>query len=583
MDSARLSAQTQEWLDLMARLQAVTQRSQEQAVAKAVGNEFSVVDSRSVMEAYLRSFNEMLQNPVETVGYAQRMWMDWAQAWQNAWTPGTDAPRDKRFRDRRWQNDPYTRGMRDAHLALEKATEDFLARLPANSKDSLRTKFYTRQFLSALSPSNYLMLNPAARDRFLETDGESLLQGFRNLVEDLERGEGRLDINTNDPTAFEVGKDLATTPGKVIYQNELMQLIHYAPMTETQKKRPLLFVPPWINKYYIFDLRPDNSLVRYMLEQGHSVFLISWVNPTEEHANLSFEDYMKLGPLAALDAMGEATGEKRFDILGFCIGGILVTATLAILAARKDKRIATATTLATMVDFTDVGELGVFIDRDRLLVLREHMKEKGYLENYHLQDMFSMIRENDLVWSFHVMNYLMGRKPPAFDLLYWNTDSTRLPAAMLLWYLEKIYIENGLRQPGHLSLDGTPIDLSKIDVPFFVLATKEDHIAPWTSIYPTTRLLAGEVKFVLGASGHIAGVINPPAEKPKYGYWLNDDYPADPGDWLNGAEFTAGSWWPVWSDWMKAHESAAEVEARQPGGGKLKPIEDAPGSYVRAK
>jgi polyhydroxyalkanoate synthase len=298
---------------------------------------------------------------------------------------------------------------------------------------------------------------------------------------------------------------------------------------------------------------------------------------------MSFEDYMKLGPLAALDAMEAATGEKKVDILGFCIGGILVTATAALLAARKDKRIATATTFATMVDFTDVGEIGVFIDRDRLKALRAHMKEKGYLENHHLQDMFAMIRENDLVWSFHVMNYLMGRKPPAFDLLFWNADSTRLPAAMLLWYLEKIYIENGLRKPGHLTLDGTPIDLGRIEVPFFVLATKEDHIAPWTSVYPTARLLGGEVTFVLGGSGHIAGVMNPPAGRPKYGYWLRDDYPEKPGDWLAGAEHHAGSWWPEWARWLDAHSSGKTVPARVPGEGGLKPIEDAPGSYVRAK
>ncbi|MCA8881353.1 MAG: class I poly(R)-hydroxyalkanoic acid synthase [Rhodobacteraceae bacterium] len=583
MDPEKVVAQTGEWLDLIARTQAVARQGQGKMVAKAAGSEFSIVDAKSVTEAYLAALGEMMRQPQAAAEYMQRVWTDWAAAWQAAWSGGGEAPKDKRFRDKLWEEDQVARGLRDAHLAVERATEDFLARLPEGSKDSLRVKFYTRQFLSALSPSNFLMLNPAARQRFIETEGESLLAGFRNLVEDLERGDGRLDINTNDPSAFEVGTDLATTPGKVIYQNELMQLIQYAPLTETQKKRPLLFVPPWINKYYIFDLKPENSLVRYMLERGHTIFLISWVNPTGAHAAMSFEDYMKLGPLAALDVMEKATGEKVFDILGFCIGGILVTATLALLAARGDRRIATATTLATMVDFTDVGEIGVFIDRDRLEVLRGHMKEKGYLENHHLQDMFSMIRENDLVWSFHVMNYLMGRKPPAFDLLFWNADSTRLPAAMLLWYLEKIYIENGLRKPGHLSLDGTPIDISKIDVPFFVLATKEDHIAPWTSIYPTTGLLGGAVKFVLGASGHIAGVINPPNERKKYGYWVRDDYPADAEDWLKGAEYHPGSWWPEWGAWIDAQDTAPPVPARQPGKGKLKAIENAPGSYVRAK
>jgi polyhydroxyalkanoate synthase len=583
MDPETLAQHAAEFMELMTRLQTVMQRAQETASAKISGADFSIVDYRGVAEAYLRALPAIWERPVESLEYMQRFWLDWGKAWANAWTGEGEKVADKRFRDRRWNADPVNRGLRDSHLALERATEDFLSLLPEGTKDSLRVKFYTRQMLSALAPTNFLALNPAARDRLLETEGQSLLDGLRNLVEDLERGEGRLDINTNDAAAFVVGRDLAVTPGKVVYENALMQLIQYDPQTETQRKRPLLFVPPWINKYYIFDMRPDNSLVKFMLEQGHSVFLISWVNPTREHAQMSFEDYMKLGPLAALDAMQKATGEKQFDILGFCIGGILVMATLAWLAARGDKRIATATTLATMVDFTNVGEIGVFIDRDQLAALRTHTAETGYLENHHLQDMFSMIRENDLVWSFHVMNYLMGQKPPAFDLLFWNADSTRLPAAMLLWYLEKIYIENGLRKPGHLTLDGTPIDLSKIEVPCFVLATKEDHIAPWTSIYPTTGLLGGEVKFVLGGSGHIAGVINPPAGRPKYGYWLRDDYPATPDEWLAGATQHSGSWWPVWAEWIDAHDGAPRVPARQPGTGGLKVIEDAPGRYVLAK
>jgi len=557
--------------------------AQNKATAKASGEEFSIVDFKSVIEAYLSVWPEMLQNPAAVAKYAQDFWVDWMKSWQNAWTKFGEEPKDRRFRDERWSSDPFARGLRDSHLALENATVQFLETLPEGTKESLRVKFYTRQMLSALAPTNFVATNPAAREKLIETEGRSILEGFRNLVEDLERGEGRIDLSSNDPEAFEVGKDLAVTPGKVIYQNQLMQLIQYDPQTPKQHKRPLLFVPPWINKYYIFDMRPDNSMVRYMLSKGHSVFLISWANPTKEHANLSFEDYMKLGPLTALDVIEQATGEKKFDILGFCIGGILVTAMLALLAARKDKRIVTATTLATMVDFTEIGETGVFIDRDRLAALRESTKEKGYLENYHLQDMFSMLRENDLVWSFHVMNYLMGDKPPAFDLLFWNADSTRLPAAMLLWYLEHIYIENGLREPGHLVLDGTEIDLSKIDIPFFVLATKEDHIAPWTSIYPTTQLLNGDVTFVLGGSGHIAGVINPPSDRQKYGYWTSKDYPEQHEDWLEGAKYTRGSWWPEWSAWIEEHSNEKMVDARNPGDRGQNIIEDAPGSYVMAK
>lgn len=583
MELEKMQSQSKEWVDLLARTQAVMQRAGQNAMDKASGEEFSIVDFKSVMDAYMTALPQLMSDPTYAAQCVSSYWTNWANVWQDAWTGGSESTKDRRFSDKKWEEDPVLRGLKESHIALENATEKLLEGLPEGTKESLRVKFYTRQMLSAMSPSNNLLVNPSARDKMIKTEGQSVLDGFRNLVEDLERGDGRLDISTNDPSAFEVGKDLATTPGKVVYENELMQLIHYEPMTETQKKRPLLFVPPWINKFYIFDMRPDNSMVQYMLKQGHSIYLISWVNPTKEHAEMTFENYMKLGPLAALDAIEQDTGEQKFDILGFCLGGILVTATVAYLTAIGDKRIATATTFATMIDFTDVGEIGVFIDRDRLEVLRTHMKDTGYLENHHLQDMFSMLRENDLVWSYHVMNYLMGKKPPAFDLLYWNADSTRLPAAMLLWFLEKIYIENGLRTPGGLSLDGVPIDISKIEVPFFVLATKEDHIAPWTSIYPTANLLGGEVNFVLGGSGHIAGVINPPGKREKYGYWTRSDYPADHEEWLAGAEENKGSWWPEWTRWMEAHTDEEPVAARVPGKGKLKVIEEAPGRYVRAK
>lgn len=580
MSFDKVAAQTVRFWELMQRAQRLALDAQSTALAKASGQEFSIADTSAAGTALMHAFAEFAQHPQELAAFQQNVWLDATKAWMDAWTGDGSAGADRRFRDPAWNDDPISRGLRDAHLALELAADKLLRSMPEGSKQHLRERFYTRQLLSALAPSNFLGLNPVARNRFFETEGQSLLDGFENLLDDLERGHGRLDISTNNSEAFVVGRDLATTPGKVVYQNALMQLIQYEPLTETQRKRPLLFVPAWINKYYILDMRPKNSLVRYMLERGHSVFVISWVNPTREHAQMSFEDYMRLGPLAALNAIEAATGEKRVNILGFCIGGILVTATLAWLAARKDNRIASATTLATMVDFTDVGEIGVFIDTDRLAALREHMKDTGYLENHHLQDMFSMIRENDLIWSFHVMNYLMGKKPPAFDLLFWNSDSTRLPAAMLLWYLEKIYIDNGLRKPGYLSLDGTPIDITRIETPCFVLATKEDHIAPWRSVYPTARLLGGEVRLVLGGSGHIAGVINPPSDRPKYGFWTRDDYPDTAEEWLVGAAYTEGSWWPSWADWLEAKDRAKQVAARRPGDRSLAVIEDAPGSYV---
>ena len=569
-----------EYWTLMQRAQQLFLRAAQISVKKVSGGEFSVVDAASVLAAYAKVGMALASRPADLAAIQQSAFTKMADVWLSGWSGSNDDVKDRRFRDDAWNEDPLARACRDVHLALEEATLDILNKFPKGSKEQLRVEFYTRQILSALAPSNFITLNPQARKKLIQTDGQSLLDGFRNLLDDLERGDGRLDIATNDPTAFEVGRDLGTTPGKVVFQNDMMQLIQFDPTTKTQHKRPFLFVPAWINKYYIMDMREKNSLVRYMLDRGHTVFIISWVNPGPKHAEKSFEHYMNEGPLAALDAIEKATGEKKVNILGFCIGGILVTATLAYLAANKDTRIATATTLATMVDFTDVGEIGVFIDDYRLDALRAHMAETGHLEGHHMQDMFSMIRENDLVWSFHVMNYLMGNKPPAFDLLYWNSDSTRLPAAMLLWYLEQIYLKNALRKKGGLELNGTKIDIGKIKTPCFVLATKDDHIAPWKSVYPTTGLLGGEVNFVLGGSGHIAGVINPPSERQKYGYWTNPDYPEDPDEWLRNATVAKGSWWPAWAEWVEAKDRARKVPARVPGDGALEVIEDAPGSYV---
>jgi polyhydroxyalkanoate synthase len=504
-------------------------------------------------------------------------------AWQSMFGMTSDEPvKDKRFRDESWSDDPIARSYRDVFLAFDRATSGLLDRLPDGSKDHMRVSLYTRQMVSALSPSNYLITNPAARQEMMDTQGESLLAGLENLLTDLERGEGRLDIATNDDTAFEVGVDLATTKGEVIFQNDLMQLIQYHPTTKQQHATPILFVPSWINKFYILDMKPENSLIRYTLDQGHSVFVISWVNPTRDHAEKDFADYMTEGPLAALDVIREVTGEEKANILGFCIGGILVTAMLGYLQGIGDDRVASATTLATMVDFEDVGEIGVFIDDDRLASMRYHMAEKGYLDAHHLADMFSMLRERDLIWSFVEANYLRGQKPRAFDLLSWNSDSTRLPSAMLLWYLEEVYLQNGLRKPNALELRGVSIDITKITTPCFILATQMDHIAPWQSVYPATDFLGGEVEFVLGGSGHIAGVINPPNERMKYGYLTSDTYPATADDFEAQAEQHQGSWWPHWTGWLEARETK-QVPARKPKTkGKFKSIEAAPGSYVKA-
>ncbi len=402
------------------------------------------------------------------------------------------------------------------------------------------------------------------------------------MLGDLEKGRGQLKISMTDEAAFEVGVNVATTSGKVVFQNDLMQLIQYNPTTDDVYKRPLLLVPPWINKFYILDLQPKNSFIKYAVDQGHTVFIISWVNPDKSLAHKSFDDYMTDGPLAALEAIKMATGEEVVNILGFCIGGILVSSTLAYLAATgQADRIKSATFLTSLFDFKETGEVSVFIDDDQVAQIEQHVAEKGYLEGHHMANMFSMMRENDLIWSFVVSNYLLGREPMAFDLLYWNGDSTRLPATMLLFYLKKIYQQNLLSKPGGISMAGTPIDLRSVKTPTYLLAAKDDHIAPWQSCYPGTQLLSGKNRFVLSASGHIAGVVNPPAAK-KYGYWTNNGLPENAIEWLDSADWQEGSWWTNWHPWLAGH-GGAKVPARTPGAGKLKPIEDAPGSYVRVR
>jgi polyhydroxyalkanoate synthase len=384
-----------------------------------------------------------------------------------------------------------------------------------------------------------------------------------------------------DLDAFSVGRTIAVTPGKVIFQNELMQLIQYNPTTERVLKRPLLVIPPWINKFYILDLRPKNSFVRWATAQGHTVFMVSWVNPDESLAHKDFEDYMKEGVLAALDAIGQATGERGVNAIGYCLGGTLLGSTLAYMAAKGDNRIKSATFFVSMLDFRESGEINVFIDEEQLKALEEKMNRRGFLEGSEMATTFNLLRANDLIWSFVVNNYLLGNEPFPFDLLYWNSDSTRMPAKMHSFYLRNMYRENKLAKPGGISLDGVPIDLGRVKVPAYFLSTREDHIAPWRTTYHGTHLLKGSNRFILAASGHIAGVVNAP-ESGKYSHWINPDLPDNPEDWLAGGTEIAGSWWPDWQRWV-AGLSKAQVEARVPGGGKLPVLEDAPGSYVKVK
>jgi poly[(R)-3-hydroxyalkanoate] polymerase subunit PhaC len=579
------------------QLAALADRSQRlvqafwQRQAEADGGDFSIADPSAVGRAFLALGTQLLADPTRLAEAQAQLWRDGLALWQSMLQRLRGEPAepliapdrgDRRFKDEAWSEELVYDYLKQSYLLTARWLRGLVKDVPGlEAHDQQKVDFYTRQFVSALAPSNFVLTNPAALRKAKETGGQNLLDGLQHLLDDLERGRGRLKISMADEQAFEVGRNVATSPGKVVFQNELMQLIQYAPSSDQVYRRPFLIVPPWINKFYILDLQPKNSLIKWCVDQGHTVFVISWVNPRQELAAKDFSDYMQAGPLAALEAIEQATGEREVNILGFCIGGILTATTLAYLAAKGDDRLKSATFFASLFDFKEVGEVRVFVDDQQLAHMEAHIREKGYLEGHHMAQMFNLMRENDLIWSFVVNNYLMGREPPPFDLLYWNADATRLPATMLLSYIRQFYQENRLRQPGGLELLGTPIDLGQVKTPVYIVATKEDHIAPWASCYPGTQLFAGPKRFILGASGHIAGIINPPAAK-KYGYWSSQRLPADPEKWLAGAKFQEGSWWSDWGPWL-ARKAGKKVPARQPGDGKLSPLEDAPGSYVKAR
>ncbi|MEC8897056.1 MAG: class I poly(R)-hydroxyalkanoic acid synthase, partial [Pseudomonadota bacterium] len=451
--------------------------------------------------------------------------------------------------------------------------------LPGPSRDQML--FYARQLTSALSPSNYPLTNQEILRITWERKGMNLVDGARNLVDDIRQNPNLFNVAMTDRSAFEVGGNLATTPGKVVYQNELMQLIQYSPTTETVARRPLLIVPPWINKFYILDLTERNSFIRWLVDQGQTVFVISWRNPGPAQKNRGWDDYMELGPLAAIDAVTEATGEQQMNAIGYCIGGTLLGTTMAWLAKKQRNPIVSTTYLTTLLDFSDPGGIGVFINDHSIRGIERTMERKGYLDGRAMAFTFNLLRENDLFWSYWTNNYLKGLKPKAFDLLYWNTDGTNLPARMHSYYLREMYLHNRLVQPDALTIAGESIDLSAIRVPSFFLSARQDHIAKWKTTYRGAGVYGGDVRFVLSGSGHIAGVINPPY-KEKYGYWTNNQLPGSPDDWFDSAEHHPGSWWPHWREWLATFEGE-QVQPRQPGEGPLEAIEDAPGSYVKVK
>ena len=547
-------------------------------------------DPAAIGAAFFELTARMMAEPAKLIQAQMALWNDYLTLWQRTaermmGKPADPvieaAPDDRRFRDREWSDNAVFDYIKQSYLLAARYIQGAVKETGGlDEQTGRKVDFYTRQFVDAMAPSNYVLTNPEVLRATVDSRGENLISGLKNLLDDLERGKGRLAISMTDMAAFKLGENVATTPGKVVYQNDLIQLIQYAPTTATVKRRPLLIIPPWINKFYILDLRPQNSFIRWAVDQGHTVFVISWVNPGQTLSGKSFDDYMKEGPLAALDAMEQATGEKAANVIGYCLGGTLLSATLAYMTAKRDRRVKSATYFVTMVDFAEAGELSVFIDEEQIHALEERMEKKGYLEARDMHTTFNMLRANDLIWSFVVNNYLLGKSPLPFDLLYWNADSTRMPAAMHSFYLRKMYQENLLAKPGGITLDGVKIDLRKVKTPAFILSTREDHIAPWRSTYSATQIYTGPVKFVLSASGHIAGVVNPPGSK--YGHWRNDDNPPSPDDWLATATHHDSSWWPFWEEWVSQY-AGGEVPARQPGDGKLNPIEDAPGSYVKVR
>jgi polyhydroxyalkanoate synthase len=577
---------------IMARVAERSQHLMTEFLARQnVGAENAPADPLNIGTAFIEMTTRLMRDPAMLVEAQMELWRSYVDLWHQATLRflgetsepvAEPSPEDKRFKDAGWEESALFDYIKQSYLVTARWMQSTVQKVEGlDPKTAKKVDFYTRQFVDAMAPSNFVMTNPEVLRTTIETGGENLLKGLENLIADFERGKGRLDIRMTDMDAFEVGRDVAVTPGAVVFQNDLIQLLQYEPTTETVLKRPLLIIPPWINKYYILDLREKNSFVKWATDQGHTVFVISWVNPDESLAGKSFEDYMLEGTLAALAAMEKATGEREANVIGYCLGGTLLAATLAYMAVAGDKRVKTATYFATMVDFAEAGELSVFIDEEQLAALEQRMEKKGYLEGQDMATTFNMLRANDLIWSFVINNYLLGKEPFPFDLLYWNSDATRMPAAMHSFYLRKMYQENLLSQPGGITLRNVPIDLRRIDVPTYILSSKEDHIAPWKSTYAATQLYRGPVRFVLSASGHIAGVVNPPAAR-KYCHWTNDDLPGSPDAWLAGTTQHEGSWWPDWQSWITAADGE-RVPARRPGDRKLKVIEAAPGAYVLVK
>ena len=521
--------------------------------------------------------------PPEKLTELQTAYMDeMSRLWAGLMTQHIPEIKDRRFSSPAWKSSPYHAFTAAAYLLNAKFMNALADSVEVDDKIRKKIRFALQQGIDAMSPSNFLATNPEAQQKIIETKGESLTRGIMHMVADMRRGH----ISQTDETAFEVGRNVATTEGAVVFENDVMQLLQYRPLTPKVHKRPLLMVPPCINKFYILDLQPDNSVIRYAVSQGHTVFVVSWVNPDDSHSELTWDDYIENGAITAIETAQAISGEKQINVLGFCVGGTILSTALAVMAARGKKPASSLTLLTTMLDFSDVGGIDIYVDEAQVLQREQAIGKGGLMPGRDFAAAFSSLRPNDLVWNYVESNYLKGEEPPPFDLLYWNSDSTNLPGPMFCYYLRNMYLENKLLIPGRLSVSGDPVDLGRVQTPTFIYASREDHIVPWASAYVTTALIntgkRSNNRFVLGASGHIAGVINPPAKK-KRSYWTNDELPAAADQWLAEATEHAGSWWPEWADFLSSHAGEMVAAPKKYGNTRHKAIEPAPGRYVKVK
>jgi len=532
-----------------------------------------------------------LSDPKRALDAQTRLFAGYMQVWSNSIRKlgaegGTDAEAvrpdkgDKRFQDPEWGRNAFFDFLKQAYLVTSRWAGDLVEHAEGLDEHTRhKAGFYVKQISHAISPSNFILTNPELFRETVSTNGENLVRGMKMLAEDIAAGKGDLKLRQADYSRFEIGKNIAVTPGKVVGRSDVAEIIQYAPATETVLKRPLLICPPWINKFYILDLNPEKSFIRWAVEQGHTVFVISWVNPDERHGAKGWEAYIREGIEYGLDTVEAATGEREVNAIGYCVGGTLLAAALALMAQEGDDRIRSATLFTTQVDFTYAGDLKVFVDEDQVAAIERSMNEKGYLDGTKMATAFNMLRSGDLIWPYVVNNYMRGKDPMPFDLLYWNADSTRMGAANHSYYLRNCYLENNLTQ-GHMVLAGRTLSLADVKIPIYNLSAKEDHIAPAKSVFLGCRYFGGEVEYVLAGSGHIAGVVNHPAAK-KYQFWTGGKPEGEFGDWLARARETPGSWWPHWQAWIEAKDPS-RVPARKPGE-KTRVFGDAPGSYVKVR